>query len=618
MLTPLHLDESTPWQQRFRAPHIYWSQIASRAPAHGLVGTDLSGVLQLHRWDVPGGSLTQLTNRPAGSPFGILAPDGRYVYYFDDHQGNEIGHYMRLPLMGGEPHNLTPALPPYASWELAVSGAGNLLAFAVAEPDGFHLYVIEVGAGDTLSHPRHLCRYDGLTFGPYLSYDGTTLVLMSSKHSTTQQFSLVAVDVTSGERIGALWDGPETSIGTHARAFFPHTGDQLLLAVTNRTGTRRPLMWNPRSGERTDLELGSLVGQVTPWDWSPDGEYVLLCAVRQAVQELYLYRRKDGTLKPLRHPTGTYWGAYWTPAGDIYAEWEDANHPRQLIAIDESAETRRVVLQAGRVPPGHPWRSITFPSSDGQQIQGWLSVPDSAGPFPMILEVHGGPTSWVSEQFSPESQAWGDHGFAYATINYRGSPTFGRSFEEQVFGDVGHWEVEDMVAARAWLVEQGIAQPDQVFVTGWSYGGYLTLQALGTRPELWAGGMAGTAIADWTLMYEDIPANHRSWLRTLFRGTPEEKVQEYTSRSPSSWIENVQAPILVLQGRHDSRCPARQMEVYVEQMRKRGKRIEIHWFDSGHGSLVTEERIEHQALMLRFAHRVLGDAFSSPGLAADH
>jgi dipeptidyl aminopeptidase/acylaminoacyl peptidase len=69
---------------------------------------------------------------------------------------------------------------------------------------------------------------------------------------------------------------------------------------------------------------------------------------------------------------------------------------------------------------------------------------------------------------------------------------------EAIWGNLGQWEVDDLVAARNWLVENNIADPQAILLTGGSYGGYLTLQGLGKQPELWAGGMASVAIADWT------------------------------------------------------------------------------------------------------------------------
>ena len=232
-------------------------------------------------------------------------------------------------------------------------------------------------------------------------------------------------------------------------------------------------------------------------------------------------------------------------------------------------------------------------------------MPDGNGPFPTILETHGGPTAVQTEDFASGSQAWLDHGFAFLTINYRGSTTFGRAFQEQIYGDVGHWEVEDMVAARNWLVDEGIARPDEILLTGWSYGGYLTLQALGTRPDLWAGGLAGIAIADWAVQYEDTAGTLKGYEVALFEGTPEEKPEQYAKSSPITYAEQVRAPVLIIQGRNDTRTPARPVQNYEAKMKALGKPIEVHWFDAGHGSFVVEQQIEHQEIMLRFADRIL-------------
>ncbi|MBL8164145.1 MAG: S9 family peptidase, partial [Anaerolineae bacterium] len=219
---------------------------------------------------------------------------------------------------------------------------------------------------------------------------------------------------------------------------------------------------------------------------------------------------------------------------------------------------------------------------------------------------HGGPTSVMSDFYAPGSQAWLDHGFAFLTINYHGSTTFGKAFEKSIWGNLGNPEVEDMVAAYRWLVDQGIAQPDAVLLTGGSYGGYLTLQAIGRAPQHWAGGMAVVAIADWRLMYEDQAETLRAYQRALFGGTPDEKPEVTDSASPITYAEQIKAPILVIQGSNDTRCPARQMRAYEERLTALGKRIHVHWFDAGHGSRAMEQQIEQQELMLRFAYQVLG------------
>jgi dienelactone hydrolase len=612
MLKELRVDDAAPWKRRFRAPAVLWTQLAKAAPTHGLAVSNKSGVYQLHAWHVPTGELTQLTHEPEGVLFGTISPDGRYVYYLEDQQDNEIGHYVRVPFEGGEPQDITPDMPPYSSWSFAISQAGNLLGFTVANPDGFHTYCMEIGLNDTPGTPKLLYQSKSLAFGPAFSHGGEIAVIASAERSGKPQFSLLAFDTVSGEQISELWDGPDTSLDRPC--FAPIPDDTRLLAMSNRTGFSRPLIWDPRTDERIDLPLDELDGEVEVVDWSPDGARVPLCQPKRAVQQLYTYDLVGETLTQLNHPGGSFsfyggTGTYFEPQGEIFAQWTDATNPPQLIALDDQTGVQtRTVLAAGKVPPGHPWKSIIFTSSDGQEIQGWLGLPDGTGPFRTILETHGGPEAVTTEAFSPESQTWLDHGFAYLTINYRGSTTFGKKFQEQIWGNPGDLEVQDMAAAHDWLVTQGIANPDQILLTGWSYGGYLTLQALGKRPDLWAGGMAGVAIADWAVSYEDSADTLRGYQVALLGGTPEDKSEQYAASSPITYAEHVQAPVLIIQGRNDTRTPARPVEMYEAKLKSLGKSIEVHWFDAGHmGSFAqVEQSIDHQELMLRYAYRILG------------
>jgi len=606
MLKELRVDAAAPWKQRYRLPVTYAVQIAESMPTRGLAVSNKSGVSQLYAWNVPAGELTELTNRPEGVAHGSLSPDGASVYYLEDRKGDEFGHFVRVPFEGGAPEDITPDLPLYTSWLFSFSRTGRRLGFTAATNEGFDIYCIDVAANHSLSRPRKLYHCTGETFGPLLSYNGEIAVIATTEGTSTLNYHLVALEATNGQEIAQLTDGVESSI--EAALFAPLEGDMRVLATTDRSGFKRPLLWNPRTGERTDLTLDELQGEVFPQDWSPDGSHILLCQFVEAVKHLYLYEVGTGTLKQLRHPGGTYGEAFFGPEGDIYAQWESATEPPQLIALDsETGEQKRVVVAAAaEVPPGHSWRSVTFTSSDGQMVQGWLGLPDGEGPFPTILETHGGPTAVQTEEFDPGSQAWLDHGFAYLTVNYRGSSSFGRAFEEKIRGNIGYWELEDMVAGRDWLVGQGIAKADQVFVTGWSYGGYLTLFALGKRPELWAGGMAGVAFGDFAIAYEDEAETLRAYDRGLMGGTPQEKPEAFAVSSPITYAAQVKAPLLIIQGRNDTRCPPRSIEVYETKMKELGKPIEVYWFDAGHGSLQVEQRIDQQERMMRFVYGVLG------------
>lgn len=597
------LEDGAPWKQRYRAPIVEWTSLANKFPDRGLVCSNKSGVSQLYAWDVLSGELRQLTDAPTGKGSGVISDDGRYVYYMNDHQGDELGHYVRVPFEGGPIQDLTPSMPRYSSLSFAVDGASNLIGFMLASDGRFQLCLIPLNRAGALGLPHMVFESRHLTYGPVFSYGGGIAVVSSTERTGMQHFSMIAIRTTDGARVAELWDGPESSLTPVG--FAPLPGDMRLLAMTSRTGTNRPLLWNPMTGERRDIPLAELDGDVEAVDWSPDGRAILLKHIHRAAQQLYVYELASGALTRLAHPGGTLWATYFTPSGEVFTQWCDATHPLQLIALPPDGRPLRTVLQAAEVPPGRPWRSVSFTSSDGTEVQAWLGVPEGDGPFPAIIETHGGPEWAMTELFSASAQAWLDHGCAYMSVNYRGSTTFGRAFQEQIWGKLGHWEVEDMAAARDWLVEQGIARPDQILLTGWSYGGYLTLQALGKRPELWAGGMAGIAIADWTIQYEDTAETLRGYQVALFGGTPEEKPEQYAASSPISYVDRVQAPVLVIQGRNDSRCPARPMELYEARMQALGKPIVVHWFDAGHGSLDVEQSIGHMELMLRFAARVL-------------
>ena len=140
MLQTLRFDQDAPWKQRFRAPAILWTQVAATNKTRAIVASSRSGTAQIYAWDIPSGSLRQLTQHEGGLISAYLDADGRYIYYHNDTQGNEMGHFVRVPFEGGTPEDITPALPPYAFFGLQGSRANNLLALIAFNQEGFLLY----------------------------------------------------------------------------------------------------------------------------------------------------------------------------------------------------------------------------------------------------------------------------------------------------------------------------------------------------------------------------------------------------------------------------------------------------------------------------------------------
>ncbi|MCA9888666.1 MAG: prolyl oligopeptidase family serine peptidase [Anaerolineae bacterium] len=601
MLKPLNLDASAPWRSRFEAARIVNSDIATRNPRRGVVTSNKDGAYQLYAWDVPTGQLTQMTDFPTGKVGGTISADGERIYYLHDEGGDEIGHYHYKPISGGDPVDISPDMPAYASNYFTESFTGNHYGFAAANQFGFFIYVIDNVRG---GEPLFRFESQSLSVGPLLSYNGEIAVIATTEKAKSLHFNLEAYDIQTGEKLGELWDGPGTSV--QPVGFARRAGDMRFLATSSASGYPRPLIWNTRTNERFDLPVDDIEGDVTAWDWSEDGRLILLRQMHMAQSKLWLYDAESKQTTALNHPAGTYSKAYFSPDGTIYAHLSDATNAERIIELEMSGAFRRVVLDAAPDQSGiHP-QSVTFSSGDGTPIQAWLYTPEGDGPFPTIVHTHGGPTGVQTNRYMPDIQAWLDHGFAFFTINYRGSTTFGKDFQDAILGNLGDLEVQDVVAGVHWLLDEGIAQPDMILKTGRSYGGYMTLQCIGKAPDLWAGGMAIVAIADWKLMYEDQAETLRGYQRALFGGSPDELPEAHKKSSPITYAEQVKAPLLVIQGRNDTRCPERQMEVYEAKLRGLGKQIEMSWYEAGHGAMTIEEQVRQMELMLRFAYRVLG------------
>jgi dipeptidyl aminopeptidase/acylaminoacyl peptidase len=277
-----------------------------------------------------------------------------------------------------------------------------------------------------------------------------------------------------------------------------------------------------------------------------------------------------------------------------------ATEPATVVALEADGE--RVIVGDPDAPPAAPWRSVSIPSSGGVQVQAWITQPEGDGPFPTVLHVHGGPEAATIEMYSAEIAAWVDHGYAVCALNYRGSTTFGRDYQQALWGELGRWETDDLAATAAWLCETGIARPGGIVLTGASYGGYLTLLGLGRLPDLWAGGIAWVAVADFVRLYDESADTLRAYVEQIFGGLPDAKPEIYRSASPITYVGDLAAPLLVFQGANDTRCPPGQFRAYEDAARAAGKDIEVEWFEAGHIGPTVEQTIAFQERSLAFAH----------------
>jgi dipeptidyl aminopeptidase/acylaminoacyl peptidase len=188
-------------------------------------------------------------------------------------------------------------------------------------------------------------------------------------------------------------------------------------------------------------------------------------------------------------------------------------------------------------------------------------------------------------------------------VNYRGSTGYGSAWRDAIEHSPGFIELADIAAVRDHLVADGVIDPARCVLSGGSWGGFLTLLGLGTQPQLWAAGSAAVPVADYVAAFEDEMEGLKAFDRSLFGGSPAEVPDAYRKASPLTYVDQVRAPVLILAGANDPRCPIRQIENYLTALAGLDKDHEVYRFDAGHGSFVAEERIRQMAAELAFVRR---------------
>jgi dipeptidyl aminopeptidase/acylaminoacyl peptidase len=394
--------------------------------------------------------------------------------------------------------------------------------------------------------------------------------------------------------VGDLWDG--AGAGLEAAAWAPAGADARLAIVHERQGVPRPGVWDVRTNERRDYEVDG-PGEVTVFGWYPDGSALLIGVTEDGRDTLHRLDVAKGSLTRVPHPDGSIGAAAVRPDGRVWMRHLSGAEAARIVD-DEG----RVVLDldAPRAPSGRPYESWEFTNPHGQRVHGFLVTPPGDGPWPVVMEIHGGPTWLYQDSFMPLAQAFVDAGFAVAMPNYRGSTGYGTQWRDALIGDPGFPETEDVVAGLDDLIARGVADPARAVARGDSWGGYITLLCVGLHPDRWAAGVAGVPVADYLAAYEDEAPSLQVMDRGLFGAGPDERRDLYVERSPITYAGRVQAPLLILAGENDSRCPIRQIDNYGDALRAHGGHLEMYRYTTGHSSFVVEERVRQVRRQLAF------------------
>lgn len=569
------------WRRRFRLASLTLPQWARLRPDRLLYSSNEDGRTEWYAWDLSTESEWQVTSRPEGTGSALLDPLGEWIWWFDDSRGNEFGVWMQTNFDGSECRAVTLA-KAYATGlalgrDLAVASFVCRQRFSVS-------VIANREQLSTIYESSQAVTVQGL------SSDDSLLVIAHSEYGDSRNRALRILTV-SGAEVANLWDG--ATYGLRAGRWSPVPNDSRLIVFHERTGQVRPAIWAPTSDELTEIDVAF------PGDcyasWYPDAAALLITHFWRGRSELVRYDIDSGTITRIPTERGVVQEARIRPDGELWYSLTNSSSPSTIHCGSRTRSVDTSVLT-----------SVAYDEVWAGSVHGFLAEPAGEPPYPTVLQVHGGPAGCEADVFSPVVQAWVDHGFAVAMPNFRGSTGYGRSWREAIVGQPGVLELEDIANFHAHLVTSGIADANRSIVVGHSWGGYLALLALSRQPDRWALGIAGAPLADLAAHYHEQLESLKPHWRSLFGGTPDELGAALTVISPIELIPSVSAPVMILAGANDPRCPIGQATRYVARLAALGKSFEFYQYEAGHRSAVVEEAIRQMEVRLDFAARHLG------------
>lgn len=252
----------------------------------------------------------------------------------------------------------------------------------------------------------------------------------------------------------------------------------------------------------------------------------------------------------------------------------------------------------------------------GMEIESRLLFPpdfDSSSTYPMVLDIHGGPSGVFMDAFNPIQQVLATNGYVVLAVNPRGSSTYGTAFMKAVHGDWGGGDFQDIMAAVDEMCRRDYIDVNRLGITGYSYGGYMSGWIIGHDTRFGAA-VLGAPVSNLASFYGTSDIGVR-FGEVQMGGPRHTNTHIYAEHSPLSYVDQVETPVLLLHGEADNRCPIEQSEQYFVALKRLGKEAEFVRFpDCSHSLLRSAHprmKEEYLARMLDWFQTRIGPSASS-------
>jgi dipeptidyl aminopeptidase/acylaminoacyl peptidase len=546
-------------------------------------------------WQLTGGSTSENTPRWSadGSKLAFLSDrKGMLQIYVMSRQGGEAQPLGSLPssvmtiewsgdgkkllaicsltvdpdLRGARPKDNTPSRPndaPKVMWRLPYKADGNGYILNTEK----HLFVLDSSSG---SHTQ-------LTDGPFnvksaaWSPDASQIAFTRTTEGTTaHRTNMWIMDA----------DGKNAREASHdvANSQYPRwapDGSKIVFTGSRDDGDAQNRLWLYDTRRKAVSPLGSEDIEVVSGDsvhWTEDSSAILFVRAWRGRQEIVSLRIADGKINVLVKGDRQVDQLGVTRERLVYVS-ENACTPNEVYCSSLKGEEEKKLTSfnawGDKIVPVLEARRFEVPNGErgNETIEGWLLRPPSlAGPYPLLVDVHGGPASYSYLKYTWHrywhvliSQGWG-----VLTLNAVGSSSFGREFSDRLRGRWGELDLGQHLGAVKALQQEGIAD-ERVAITGKSYGGYLAAWAIG-HTSVFRAAVICAPVSNLETHYGTSDSGYYSDPYAL-KGEPHRDPEKYQKLSPFHHAQKANTPSLILQGEEDERCPKCQSEELYSRLK---------------------------------------------------
>lgn len=537
--------------------------------------SDASGSAQV--WELPadGGPARQRSHHAdtvawvAGSPLDGSALFGR------DHAGDEHIQLYRQPAEG-EASPLTASPGVIHGWG-AIAPDGRRLACTANSRHPAHTdpVVVDIATGTA----TRVAEVQGPHELPAWHPDGGSLILSTAPE--TFESDLFSIDLSTGAATPLT---PHAGKSRHMNPRWRKDGTGFWL-LTDRGRDFLAVAFMAPGGTPTFLFTPE--ADVEKLEVSPDQSRLAVVVNEGGYSRLTILEAATGAVEEVaRHPAGVIVNLSWRKDGRAVAFDLARSTAPSTLWLHELGGDTQMIFAASPAPAARDWSLISFPTFDGREIPGFLSLPVGEAPeggWPVLVWVHGGPAMQALPNWRPDLQMVNSLGIAVLVPNVRGSTGYGRAYAELDDREKRPDSVQDLAAAHAWLSAQPRFDAKRIAIMGQSYGGWMVLSAVTTQPHLWAAGIDYYGIARWKTFFERT-GPWRVGHRAAEYGDPVADAALLDELSPLLKADRIICPMLVAQGLTDVRVPAYESEQIVDALRARSIPVEYVVIpDEGHG-----------------------------------